>query len=370
MARPVEQVKRASNQLHAAENKPGDISDAALVEMYRQMVMVRQFDRRCVALQRAGRMGTYPPCEGQEACQVGVANALRPQDFLFPTYRDSGAVMLHGVPMERLMLYWNGRPEGAVIPDDVNVFPMAVPIATQLPHAMGAAWAAKLRGVDQVALGLFGDGASSEGDFHVAMNFAGVFHVPAVFFCQNNQYAISVPLSRQTASETIAQKAQAYGFEGVRVDGCDVIAVYRAVKAAVEKAAQGGGPTLIEALTYRYGAHTTSDDPTKYRTAEETDTWRKRDPIPRLQEQLRAWGLWDDEQENACLTEADALVSSAIAAMEAAPTPPPEKMFDHIYKEPTAKLQRQRDELLAMLERRKQAELEQGAAARTEGGKQ
>lgn len=364
MARPVEQVKRASNQLHAAENKPADISDAALVEMYRQMVMIRQFDRRCVALQRAGRLGTYPPCEGQEACQVGVAHAMRQQDFLFPTYRDSGAVMLRGVPMERLMLYWNGRPEGAVVPDDVNVFPMAVPIATQLPHTMGAAWAAKLRGIDQVAVGFFGDGASSEGDFHVAMNFAGVFHVPAVFVCQNNQYAISVPLARQTAAETIAQKADAYGFEGVQVDGCDAIAVYRAVKSAVEKAAAGGGPTLIEALTYRYGAHTTSDDPSKYRSAQEAQTWRERDPIPRLQKQLREWGLWDDEQESACLTEVDATVSSAIAAMEAMPPTPPEQMFEHIYKEMTPQLARQQEELRVLLASRK---AEQAASDRRKG---
>lgn len=344
MARPVEQVKRASNQLHAAD-KPADMTDLQLVEMYRQMVMVRQFDRRCIGLQRAGRIGTYPPCEGQEACQVGVAAALRPQDFLFPTYRDSGVVMLHGMPMENMLLYWNGRLEGAVIPEDVNVFPMAVPIATQLPHAVGAAWAAKLRGVDQVALGMFGDGASSEGDFHVAMNFAGVFHVPAVFVCQNNQYAISVPLHRQTATETIAEKAAAYGFEGIRVDGCDVLAVYRAVHEAVEKAARGEGPTLVEALTYRFGAHTTSDDPTKYRSKEETDLWRERDPIPRFAAQLRQWGLLDNEQEAAIQQEVDTTVSDAIAVMEAAPPADPEDMFLHIYKEPTPRMMRQQDAL-------------------------
>jgi pyruvate dehydrogenase E1 component alpha subunit len=246
-------------------------------------------------------------------------------------------------------LFWNGRVEGYEIPEAVNVFPVAVPIATQLPHAAGAAWAAKLRGVDQVAVALFGDGASSEGDFHTAMNFAGVFHVPAVFVCQNNQYAISVPYRRQTASETIAQKADAYGFEGIRIDGCDVIAVYRAVQAAIEKAAAGGGPTLVEALTYRYGAHTTSDDPTKYRKPEEVEEWRARDPIAKLGGQLREWGLWDDEAEEQLQQEADSQVSTAIAAMESIEPVNPDDLFLHIYETPTPRLLKQRDALRAEL---------------------
>ena len=299
----------------ASEVRPGpqrevseqtvDAAPELRVRMYEEMVLLRQFDRRAVSLQRAGRIGTYPPLEGQEGCQVGTVLAMRKQDFLFPTYRDYGAMMLHGIPMQNILLYWNGRAEGCVIPDDVNCFPIAVPIATQLPHAAGAAWAAKLRGLNQVAVGFFGDGASSEGDFHEAMNLAGVFQLPVVFVCENNQYAISVPLRRQTATATIAEKAAAYGVEGVHVDGGDVVAVYRAVAAAVQKAAAGGGATLVEALTYRYGPHTTSDDPTKYRPAEEAAAWRERDPIVRLGDDLRAAGLWDDERDRALMAQVD-----------------------------------------------------------------
>jgi pyruvate dehydrogenase E1 component alpha subunit len=332
-------------------DKPADIEDTLLIRMYEEMWKLRLFDRRAVSLQRAGRIGTYPPLEGQEACQVGATLALRPQDFVVPTYRDYGAMILHGVPMENILLYWNGRAEGCVIPDGVNVFPIAVPIATQLPHAAGIAWAAKLRKLDQVALGFFGDGASSEGDFHEAMNFAGVFQLPVIYFCQNNQYAISVPFHRQTATATIAEKAAAYGVEGVRVNGWDAIQVYRAVYAAVEKAASGGGPTLIEALTYRYGPHTTSDDPTKYRPAEETDAWKARDPIATLGEQLRAWGIWNDALETELQERMQHMVSEAIGRMESAPPPNPEDMFLHIYAEPSPRLLRQREELLASLGR-------------------
>lgn len=332
-----------------SDKKPSDVADDVLIRMYEEMVQLRQFDRRSVSLQRAGRIGTYPPLEGQEACQIGSTLALREQDFVLPTYRDYGAMMLHGVPMEHILLYWNGRAEGCVIPEGVHVFPIAVPIATQLPHAAGIAWAAKLRGQDQIALGFFGDGASSEGDFHEAMNFAGVFHLPVIYFCENNQYAISVPFARQTATATIAEKAAAYGVEGIRVNGSDAIEVYRTVRRAVQKAAQGGGPTLIEALTYRYGAHTTSDDPTKYRSAEEGEVWKAHDPITTLQSQLLAWGLWDDAREEELLTRIDAEISAAIAKMEAAAPPRPEDLFEHVYAQPTKRLREQRDELLGLL---------------------
>lgn len=331
--------------------KPSDISDEQLIRMYEEMVLLRHFDRRAISLQRAGRIGTYPALEGQEACQVGSVLALREQDYIFPTYRDYGAMMMHGIPMENILLYWNGRVEGCVIPEHVNVFPIAVPIATQLPHAAGAAWAAKLQGKDQVSLGFFGDGASSEGDFHEAMNFAGVFSLPVIYFCQNNLYAISVPFSRQTASATIAEKGAAYGVEGIQVNGSDVIEVYRVTKRAVEKAAQGGGPTLIEALTYRYGAHTTSDDPSKYRDPNEAELWKQRDPILSLKSQLSAWELWDDELEAALHQRVDDIVSKAIATMESAEPKNPNDLFEHVYSELTPRLVRQRDELLASLEK-------------------
>jgi pyruvate dehydrogenase E1 component alpha subunit len=330
-------------------NKPKDIPDATLVALYQKMVLLRHFDRRSIGLQRQGRIGTYPPLEGQEACQVAATMALRKQDFIFPTYRDYGAMMQHGIPMENILLYWNGRVEGCITPKDVNVFPMAVPIATQLPHAAGAAWAAKLRKIDQISLAFFGDGASSEGDFHEAMNFAGVFELPVIFFCQNNQYAISVPFSRQTATETVAEKAAAYGVQGVRVDGSNAIAIYRAVHDAVLRAAQGMGPTLIEALTYRYGAHTTSDDPGKYRSAEEAEEWRKRDPIERLKSELTAWELWDEEKEARWQEEVDEQLKAAIQKMESAPPPNLDDMFEHVYAEPTKRLMRQKQDLHASL---------------------
>jgi pyruvate dehydrogenase E1 component alpha subunit len=349
----VAQSQTFDGTLGGSLEKPSDIPESVLLRMYEEMVLLRVFDRKSVSLQRAGRIGTYPPLEGQEACQVGATLALRRQDFLFPTYRDYGAMMLHGVPMHHILLYWNGRAEGCVIPPDVNVFPIAVPIATQLPHAAGAAWAAKLQGKDQVALAFFGDGATSEGDFHEALNFAGVFELPVIFFCQNNQYAISVPYARQTATETIAEKAAAYGIEGARIDGNDVIQVYRATRAAVAKAVAGGGATLIEALTYRYGAHTTSDDPTKYRPPGESEAWREKDAIARLKAGLTQWGLWSDHRDEELLERCESIVLRAIQEMESAPPPNPDDLFLHVYAKPTKRLLRQRDELKSLLEQKK-----------------
>jgi pyruvate dehydrogenase E1 component alpha subunit len=330
-------------------DKPVDIPDETLITLYKSMVLLRQFDRRAVSLQRQGRIGTYPPLEGQEGCQVAATMALRKQDFIFPTYRDYGAMMQHGVPMENILLYWNGRVEGCEIPKEVNVFPMAVPIATQLPHATGAAWAAKLRKIDQISLAFFGDGASSEGDFHEAMNFAGVFEIPVIFFCQNNLYAISVPFSRQTATETIAEKASAYGVQGIRVDGSNAIDVFRAVQGAVLRATRGLGPTLIEALTYRYGAHTTSDDPGKYRPLQEAEAWRKRDPIKRLKLELTKWGIWNETFDAIWKVEVDNRILTAIQVMEAVSPPSLDDMFLHVYEQITPRLKGQREDLQASL---------------------
>lgn len=338
--------------MEAAATPPGELAKDTLVKLYEEMVRLRRFDRRSVALQRSGRIGTYPPLEGQEACQVGSVVPLRNQDFIFPTYRDYGAMMLHGVPMHHILLYWNGRAEGCVIPPDVNVFPISVPIATQLPHAAGAAWAAKLRGADQIAVGYFGDGASSEGDFHEAMNFAGVFNLPVVYFCQNNQYAISVPFARQTATQTIAEKAQAYGLVGERIDGNDVIAVYQAMQRAMERARSGQGATLIEALTYRHGPHTTSDDPTKYRARAEEEEWLERDPVATYQRRLREWGMWSDAEEQDLSARIDEEVAAAIAEMEAFGPPNPADLFQHVYEQPTARLLRQQQVLEHSLQKK------------------
>ena len=245
------------------------IDEQLVQELYYHMLRIRTFDRKAINLQRQGRLGTYAPFEGQEAAQVGSALALNADDWVFPTYRDHGATITFGKSMATTFLYWNGRVEGCVAPADRNIFPPAVPIATQLPHAVGAAWAEKRRGTQHVAIAYFGDGATSEGDFHEGLNFASVFKVPVVFFNQNNGYAISVPIEKQMNSATIAQKSVAYGMPGFRVDGNDCFAVYFMTKVAFDNARCGNGPTLIEAVTWRKGAHTTADDPSKYRPAQQ-----------------------------------------------------------------------------------------------------
>ncbi|WP_276273917.1 pyruvate dehydrogenase (acetyl-transferring) E1 component subunit alpha [Haloarcula litorea] len=322
-----------------------DLSDDALVEMYRQIKLGRHFDQRAVSLQRQGRMGTYPPMAGQEASQVGSAMALAEGDWLFPSYREHLALHVRGWDLADDLLYWMGNERGNAPPADVAVFSLAVPIATQIPHATGAAWAAKLKGDDRVVMTYFGDGATSEGDFHEGLNFAGVFDVPAVFFCNNNQWAISVPRERQTASETLAQKADAYGFDGVQVDGMDPLAVYQVTAEAVEKArnppADGLRPTMIEAVQYRFGAHTTADDPSVYRDEEEVERWKRKDPIPRLETFLRERGVLDDERVERIDAAIEDEVADAIDAAESTERPDPEEMFADVYAEMPQRLERQ-----------------------------
>ncbi|MFB6281897.1 MAG: pyruvate dehydrogenase (acetyl-transferring) E1 component subunit alpha [Haloferacaceae archaeon] len=332
-----------------------DLDDDEFVGMYREMRLAREFDRRAVSLQRQGRMGTYPPLSGQEAAQVGSSYALADRDWLFPSYREHAASRIHGVPLARILQYWMGDERGNRRGEE-NVFPVAVPIATQIPHAVGLSWAAKAGGDRTVALVHFGDGATSEGDFHEGMNFAGVFDTPTVFLCNNNQWAISVPRERQTASETIAEKAVAYGFDGVQVDGMDPLAVYAATTAAVEKARTPepgeARPTLIEAVMYRFGAHTTADDPTVYRDDEEVDRWKRLDPIPRLERFLRETGRIDDERIDAVGTEVEETIRAAVEAAESTPRPEPGEMFDHAHAEPTPALREQRAALERLREDR------------------
>ncbi|MGH8911618.1 MAG: pyruvate dehydrogenase (acetyl-transferring) E1 component subunit alpha, partial [Acidimicrobiia bacterium] len=290
-------------------------------DLYRKMVLARTLDRRMLALQRQGRVGTYPMLEGQEAVQIGSALALAENDFVFPSYREHGVQIARGLPIEVFMSYWRGLPNSEWDIAKYRQGIVTVPIASQLPHAVGYSYVTKLRGDDTVTAVYFGDGATSEVDFHSGMNFAGVWKTPTVFICANNLYAISVPYEKQTASATIAQKAVAYGFEGVRVDGMDPIAMYMATRAAVESARDGNGPTLIEAMTYRYGAHATADDARLYRSAEEEDEWRTRDPITRLEKYLEGRDEWDQEVAEKVAKETADLVDAAIIEIEARPRP-------------------------------------------------
>ncbi len=289
--------------------------------MYRNMVLARELDRRMLALQRQGRIGTYAMLEGQEAVQIGSALALEPEDFVFPSYREHGVQVTRGLPMEVLLAYWKGLPNAEWDMEKYRTGIVTVPIASQLPHAVGYSYFARLAGERTVAAVYFGDGATSEVDFHSGMNFAGVWNTPTVFICANNLYAISVPYELQTGSETIAQKAEAYGFEGLRVDGMDPIAVYLATRRAVDKARQGGGPTLIEAMTYRYGAHATADDQFLYRTQDEVDKWKRKDPIERLRRFLQHRGEWDERTGEKVAMEVTDSVNAAITAIEAQPLP-------------------------------------------------
>lgn len=290
-------------------------------KMYRDMVLSRELDRRMLGLQRQGRIGTYAMLEGQEAVQIGSALALEPNDFVFPSYREHGVQVTRGLPIEVLLAYWKGLPNANWNIEKYRTAVVTVPIASQLPHAVGYSYMTKLRGEDTVTVTYFGDGATSEVDFHSGMNFAGVWKTPTVFICANNLYAISVPYEKQTASKTIAQKARAYGFEGIRVDGMDPIAVYLATRIAARRARKGNGPTLIEALTYRYGPHATADDPTRYRDSAEVEAWKAKDPIDRIQKFLKNRGEWDDRVAEKVAMEVKDLVEAAITSIEAEPLP-------------------------------------------------
>ncbi|MGE8205048.1 pyruvate dehydrogenase (acetyl-transferring) E1 component subunit alpha [Heyndrickxia sp. NPDC080065] len=326
------------------------LSYGFIKELYERLILVRTFDRKAISLQRQGRLGTYAPFEGQEAAQVGSALALNGDDWLFPTYRDHAASITFGHSLKTIFLYWNGRLEGCVPPEGKRIFPPAVPIATQLLHATGAAIAEKRKGTDNAAIAYFGDGATSEGDFHEGLNFASVFKAPVVFFNQNNQFAISVPIEKQMNSETIAQKSVAYGIPGVRLDGNDILAVYFETKKALDRARRGEGPTLIEAVTWRYGAHTTADDPTKYRNQNISDIKRQNeDPLLRLEKYMKNEGIWDEEWKEEVSRAAVIEIEKAVEEMEAFPKPNIDDLFDHVFAEPTWTIKDQKEQYYEFL---------------------
>ena len=335
----------------AAPDREPKLSASDLQRLYGLMATTRAADLKALKLQRQGRMGTFAPSLGHEACQVGSAFALRPQDWVFPYFRDLGTYITLGLPLKNYYLYWMGNEEGMHIPAGLNIFTISVPVGSQLPHAVGCAMAMKYRKEEAAAIAYFGDGATSEGDFNEALNFAGVFKTPNVFVCFNNQYAISTPVRQQTAAKTIAEKAAAFGFEGVRADGNDVLAMYSLTLEALKKARSGGGPTLIEAFTYRMGDHTTSDDASRYRAEEEVKDWSQRDPIERFRIYLREKGLWDEAFEAQIQKEAGGLINRAVDEAENTPPPRPEDLFIHTYKEMTPELNRQLAELGNFLKR-------------------
>lgn len=319
------------------------IPNETLDKMYRLMVQQRTWDKKCLALQRTGRMYTYAPCEGQEAISVGTSQAVSKNDWIFPTYRESFMYHIRGAPLYLMNLIWMGLEEGLKLDKKYRAFPLAIPIATQHPHAVGGAYALKLKGEKAATVVFGGDGSTSEGEFHDAMNFAGVLETPTVFVISNNQYAISVPVKWQTASETIAQKALAYGFKGIQADGNDILTVYKVVKDAVDSAREGKGPVLIEFITYRMGAHTTADDPTKYRSKDEVEYWRERDPIKRFQIYLKEKGIWNEEYEKEAQEEAKKLVEDAVQKAEDYKADPKD-MFRYTFAHMTKDLEEQMKE--------------------------
>ncbi|WP_017728864.1 pyruvate dehydrogenase (acetyl-transferring) E1 component subunit alpha [Halalkalibacterium ligniniphilum] len=328
-----------------AEGQSVDLGDEELLDLYRKMLFSRVLDEKVFRLQRQGRIGTYPPYKGQEAAQVGSATLLERSDWMFPYGRDLCATLMFGKDIVTALLYFAGHYNGGTVNKGVNIFPYGIMIPPQIPQAVGAAWASKMRGEKEIALTYFGDGATSKGDFHEGLNIAAVFKAPVVFFCQNNQWSISVPFSKQTATPTIAQKAIAYGIKGVLVDGNDILAVRKVTKEAIEHARNGNGPTLIEALTYRVQPHTTADDPTRYQDKTVVEEWKQRDPLEKYQKFLEKRGIFEKFEFEKVLAEINEQIAQAVEEFENVPKTKLEDIFDRVYTEMTDDLRKQRDEV-------------------------
>lgn len=326
-----------------------DRQDEAWLESYKTMLKTRSADNKALQLQRQGRMLTYAPNTGQEAAQVGSAAAMAEGDWLVPAFRELGAWLTRGVDLERVYLYWYGNELGSKFADGVRVLPISVPIGSQFQHAVGIAMASNIKGEDDVTVAYIGDGGTSIGDFSEALNFAGVFNAPVVFIIQNNQYAISVSRQKQTKAETLVQKAVAAGIPGILVDGNDLMAMYAATKEAIDRARDGGGPTLIEAYTYRLGAHTTSDDPTKYREDEEVEKWRAKDPVKRMKAYLIAKGIWSEEEDVRLIEQYDEEALEIFRKVEATGETELEDIFKYHFAEMPEHLQEQYDEYVQYL---------------------
>ncbi|MET3288673.1 pyruvate dehydrogenase (acetyl-transferring) E1 component subunit alpha [Brevibacillus fluminis] len=325
-----------------------NLSDDQLREVMRRMVFTRVWDQRAISLNRQGRLGFYAPVAGQEATMIGSEFALDKKDFVLPSYRDIPQMVWHGLPLYQAFLYSRGHIHGGQIPQDVNVLMPQIIIAAQCTQATGVAMGYKLRGEKQVAINYFGDGATSQGDFYEGMNYAGVYKLPVIFFSQNNGYAISVPFSKQTASESIAIKAKAAGIASAQIDGMDVLAVIKTTQDAKERGINGEGATLIEALTYRYGPHTMAgDDPTRYRTGEEQSEWELRDPLIRFRKFLENKGLWSEKDEEAVIEEAKQAVADAIKKADETPKMKVSELIDVMFETLPPSLEEQKAEYLA-----------------------
>ncbi len=316
------------------------LSDKQIKELYELMILMRTFDDKAFSMQRQGRIGTYIQFKGQEASQLGSAYALEDKDWMFPMYRSGGALIARKYPMHQLLQYYGGDERGLKA-GTTNNFPISIPVGTQTPHAVGCAWASKLKGEKVVSLVYTGEGGTSKGDFHEGLNFAGIHKVPCVIVVENNQYAISVPHKLQTGAETFAQKAIAYGINGIQVDGNDVFAVYKATKEAVDNARLGKGPTLIECVTYRMADHSTSDDAKKYRSDKEVQEWAKRDPVIRLEKYTRSKKVLDDKYKAEVAKKAKEKVEKEVEIYENMPAPDPKDMFLYNYAELTDDLKEQ-----------------------------
>ena len=321
-----------------------NLKDQEIRNLYENMLLTRALDQKMLSLQRQGRLYTFAPSFGQEAAQIGSAAALTKRDWIFPSFREWGVMIAVGIPLKNILVYNMGDEHGNQSPQGINFLPISIPVGTHLLHAVGAAWASKLKKDNIITIAYFGDGGTSEGDFHEAMNFAGVYKTPTIFFCQNNQYAISLPREKQTASGTLAQKAFAYGFKGIQVDGNDVFAVYALMKEAVEYARKGN-PIMIEAVTYRLGQHKTSDDTTLFRSNEEVEKWKKKDPVKRMQLYMKDNNLWNQDYENEIQSAIKEKVDNAVKEAEAFPKQKPEEFFDYVFKEKTQNLKEQQEYL-------------------------
>ncbi|KOX38629.1 pyruvate dehydrogenase [Streptomyces sp. NRRL F-6491] len=327
-----------------------DADPALLLKLYAELVRGRRYNTQATALTKQGRLAVYPSTTGQEACEIAAAAALEERDWLFPSYRDTLAAVARGLDPVQALTLLRGDWHTGYDPHEHRIAPLCTPLATQLPHAVGLAHAARLKGDDVVALAMVGDGGTSEGDFHEALNFAAVWRAPVVFLVQNNGFAISVPLAKQTAAPSLAHKAVGYGMPGRLVDGNDVVAVHQVLTEAVARARSGGGPTLVEAVTYRIDAHTNADDATRYREAAEVETWRAHDPVLILERELTGRGLLDEDGRRAAAEAAETMAADLRERMNADPVLDPMDLFSHVYAEQTTQLREQAAQLRAELE--------------------